>query len=290
VPDPTQQCGPVLVGDHESYRLPALTSLPPGVSAQTDWGASPLSGGWYGRQIVNACRLHPDGFLTWHGKAAARVEVDPGDDPLNLRENSERAEMAFLQDSQGNPINETASSGVLYYATSYYLPANWNGTNYPWHVFQAGGANWPGNVAMDCSVDGGGQCNSWSLVMQFYPWGGLSAAATDVGAPQQLYFDANGQRLQLGNAALAKWTDLVFEIDWASGSATIWRRDEGQTQFTQVANGVGGAPSGNVYEKQGLYRGGTVNGRVDILWIGPTARGSTFSAVEQAAYGTNNGP
>jgi hypothetical protein len=126
--------------------------------------------------------------------------------------------------------------------------------------------------------------------MQFYPWGTLSAAATDVGAAQQLYFDVNGQRLQLGNAALATWTDLVFKIDWSSGSVTIWRRDQGQAQFVQMAGATGGAPSGNVYEKQGLYRGGTVNGRVDVLWIGPIARGSTFSAVEQAAYGTNKGP
>jgi hypothetical protein len=41
--------------------------------------------------------------------------------------------------------------------------------------------------------------------------------------------------------------------------------------------------------KQGHYRGGNVNGRTDVLWVGPTARGDTFSAVEQAAFGTNVG-
>jgi hypothetical protein len=53
---------------------------------------------------------------------------------------------------------------------------------------------------------------------------------------------------------------------------------------------TGGAPSQAIYFKQGLYRGGSVNGRTDVFWAGPTARGSTFSAVEQAAFGTNVGP
>jgi hypothetical protein len=42
--------------------------------------------------------------------------------------------------------------------------------------------------------------------------------------------------------------------------------------------------------KQGLYRGGNVDGRTDVYWVGPTVRGGTFSAVEQAAFGTQVGP
>jgi hypothetical protein len=50
------------------------------------------------------------------------------------------------------------------------------------------------------------------------------------------------------------------------------------------------APAAGTYMKQGLYRGGTVDGRSDVHWVGPTVRGSTFAAVEQAAFGTSAGP
>jgi hypothetical protein len=255
----------------------------------TDWVQHPTSGGWSGKQIMDDCRLHPDGS-TWHGKGAVRVEVEPTDDPLQLGANSERAEMLGMQDASGNAIEETAASATQYYATSYYLPATWNGTQYPWSVFETGGSTWPGNVSTDCSVNGGINCSSWSLVMQFYHWGALTAGATSVNGPQQLYIDVGGQHFALGTAALGKWTDLVFQVDWATNTLTVWRRDEGSTSFTQAATGIAGAPTGNVYLKQGLYRGGTVNGRVDVFWMGPTARGSSFAAVEGAVFGTSNGP
>jgi hypothetical protein len=239
---------------------------------------------------MDACRMHPDGVVTWHGKAAVRVEVDPKDDPLNLGENTERSEMAFLQDATGTQINETSASGVVYYATSYYLPLSWSGTNYPWSVFERGGSTWPGNQSTNCAANNGIDCSSWSLIMQFYGWGVLSAASTDVGVPERLYFDLGTQRLDLGAAALGAWTDLVFRIDWGAGDLTIWRRDQAQPQFAQATHAVGAAPTAAIYEKQGLYRGGTVNGRVDVLWIGPSARGASFAAVEHSAFGTSVGP
>ena len=81
-----------------------------------------------GKQTMNACRIQADGFLTSHGKAAARVEVQPGDDPLNLGAGSERSEMYALQTPTGTTIEESSSSGVQYYATSYYFPTTWVGT------------------------------------------------------------------------------------------------------------------------------------------------------------------
>ena len=62
------------------------------------------------------------------------------------------------------------------------------------------------------------------------------------------------------------------------------------SSFTQVVAATFPAPPNGTYMKQGLYRGGNVNGRTDVLWVGPTARGSTFSAVERAAFNTNVGP
>ena len=80
-------------------------------------------------------------------------------------------------------------------------------------------------------------------------------------------------------------------VDWGAGNYTVWRRDEGQVTFTQVLTGKKEIPPDrDIYVKQGLYRGGNVDGRTDVLWIGPTARGTSFSAVERQAFGTNDGP
>jgi hypothetical protein len=280
-------CTVVAPGDHEQYHLPPLATLATGVTAQIDWTSNPTSGGWYGAQIMDACRIHPDGFSTWHQKAAVRVEVDPNDDPLMLGANSERAEMLTLQTAGGAQVLDDASSGVQFYATSYYFPSTWGGTQLPWSAFQG----------IDCAAGDQHQCNSWSFVLQFHgdtiAWGGLVAAQTSVGGPQYYDFTLGGKHLALpdnGAIALGKWTDFVLQLDWTTGAIKLWRRDEGQSAFGSMASDTVTIPAEKMYLKQGLYRGANVKGRVDVLWIGPTARGSTFAAVEMAAFGTSNGP
>lgn len=275
-PDAGKLCAPVPPGDHERYHLPPPTGLPAGLSFMTDWTQRP-TGGWYGEQVMDACRMRPDGFLTSHGKAAVRVEVQPKDDPLALNANSERAEMLIMQDSSGRQMKENRASGTQYYATSYYFPLSWHGEQLPWSGF-------PGS---DCSTGNQNQCNSWSFVLQFYGWGGLSAANSTRGGKQSFAF--NGRPFSANaEVALGKWTDLVFMANWETGNYTIWRRDEGQTKFAQVLTGAK-TLTGDVVVKQGLYRGGNVNGRTDVLWIGATSRGDSFSAVERASFGTTNG-
>jgi hypothetical protein len=248
---------------------------------------------------MDDCRYQadPGGFPTWHGKAAARLEVNPGDDPLNLGENSERTECLDEQDASGNQINESSASGTQYYATSYYFSTSWAATFYPYSVFESGGTSWPGNVSSDCG-SAGNLCNSWSLVMQFHgpgggaPWAVLAAGSTAPGQPQKMWL-AGSTDVQFsdgGQLVAGAWVDLVIELDWASAAFTIWRRNQGQTAFSQVVATTFPAATSGTYMKQGLYRGGNVNGRTDVLWVGPTARGSTFAAVEQAAFGTNVGP
>jgi hypothetical protein len=259
-------CPAVTPGDHETYGLPATTGLPTGVSAMTNWTQNPGSGGWNGRQVMDACRYQadPGGFATWHGLASARVEVNPGDDPLALGQGSERAELLNLQNAMGPVVEGT---GTVYYATSYYFPSSWDGTFLH------------------------GDSNSWSFVMQFYPLGGLAAGRHDTAAPQ-IYGFASFTFSDGGAILLGKWTDFVSMIDWSVGHVVWWRRDEGQSAFTKVIDGTDQAFLGatGVYVKQGLYRGGDVSGRTDVLWIGPTVRGDSFSAVEQAAFTTNVGP
>jgi hypothetical protein len=272
-----KKCLPVAPGPHERYRLTPNKELPPGISFATDW-ARIKTGGWFGQQSMDGCRLESDGVLTWHGKASARVEVQPKDDPLNLKSNSERAEMLIMQDAKGNAIKENSGGGTQYYATSYYFPVTWQGQQLPWSAF----------APTDCSVGDQNQCNSWSAIWQFYGWGALGAVQTSVGGPQEYLFNntefTDGGRLQLG-----KWTDFVFMVDWNTGAFTVWRRDEGQINFKRVLNGKTPVTR-EVYIKQGLYRGGNVNGRTDVLWIGPTARGTSFSAVERQAFDTDTGP
>lgn len=103
-----------------------------------------------------------------------------------------------------------------------------------------------------------------------------------------------------GAISLGQWTDLVMMVAFAStpvGHIAVWRRNEGEATFTQVVdvpnvatlqfNSKVSSTVGDHYWKQGLYRGG-VN-RVDVLWIGPTVRATTFEAAEMAALGTTSG-
>jgi hypothetical protein len=255
-----------ITGDRTSSKQPAPPAVT-GVSFVTDWTAQPATGGWTRTQIMDACRYHADG-MTWHGKASARVEVRPGDDPLALGAGSERAEMLSAQNASGE-LDETTASGSVFYATSYRFPSTWDGTFLK------------------------GDENSWSFVMQFYPWGGLAAGRSADGKPQTIFLTSPAGDLAFGSGGaidLGKWTDLVFNVDWSTGHVIAWRRAEPATAFTKEVDAAGNKPTGSVYLKQGLYRGGDVKGRIDILWIGPTARGASFVAVESAAFGTNAGP
>ncbi len=279
IPNASKICAPVRPGTHESYRLPPPGKLPDGISFASDW-MQVRTGGWFGQQAMDGCRMQTDGFRTWHGKAAVRVEVQPNDDPLALHANSERAEMSSMQDASKKEIKENSRSGIQYYATSYYFPATWQGQQLPWSAF----------APTDCSAGDQSQCNSWSVVWQFYGWGALAAAQTAVNGPQHYLFNG-AQFTDGGSIALGKWTDFVFMVDWGTGAFTVWRRDDGQSSFSQVLSGKTPVPAGReIYAKQGLYRGGNVGGRTDVFWIGPTARGSSFSAVEQQAFGTDTGP
>ena len=277
-PSASKMCPPVRPGSHQSYRLPPTPKLPDGIFFATDWTQN-RTGGWAGEQIMDRCRIQPDGFLTWHGMPAVRVEVQPNDDPLALNANSERAEMLIMQGANKTAIKENNKSGTQYYATSYYFPTTWRGQQLPWSAF----------APADCAAGDQNRCNSWSFVWQFYGWGGLSAAQTAVNGPQHYQFNGS-QFTDGGLIAMGKWTDFVFMVDWSMGDYTIWRRDENQITFMRALTGKTAVPRGrDIYVKQGLYRGGNVGDRTDVLWIGPTVRGSNFSAVEHQAFGTNNG-
>lgn len=276
--DSARQCPAALPGRRESVALPPNKSLAAGITFATNWGEL-ASGGWYGRQAMDDCRIRPDGVRTWHGMAAVRIEVQPHDDPLDLHANSERAEMLVMQDAAGREIRESNASGAQFYATSYFLPADWRGQQLPWSAF----------APVDCSAAEQTVCNSWSYIWQFYGWGGLTAGQRTPNGPQRYAFN-NLVLSDGGLVTLGKWTDFVFFVDWNTGAFTVWRRDEGRDKFQQALTGRSPVPRlRSIYVKQGLYRGGNTGGRTDVLWIGPTTRGSSFASVEQQAFGTTNG-
>jgi hypothetical protein len=276
--DPSPACTAVPIqGDRTSSALPPPPAAGADVSFLTDWARIPAGGGFNRTQIMDPCRIHPDG-QTAHSMPAVRVEVRPGDDPLALGANSERAEVLTMQNASGT-IQETAASGTQYYATSYFFPTTWDGT------FLRGNSN------------------SWSFVMQFHGTGsalpgGLTAGRHTVGGPQIYQLQGVGQTYDLSNGtiSLGRWTDFVFVYAWAAtatGHITVFRRDQGQPKFTQVLDvaNVVTMPSAteSYYWKQGLYRGGDVGTRIDVFWMGPTARAASFAAAEMAAFGTSKG-
>jgi len=267
------------------------------VSFNGDWDKDPAQGGWADIQVVEPSKLQKDpNTPTWHNRGAARVEVDYGDDPLNLGEGTERAEVLNMQDSAGKQILENEGSGTQYYAISYEFPTDWAGT--------------------EIAGDG----TSWSIVFQLHgpdnlgysPAFALNAAKTTSTGPETYFVTTNAGDRQTGCCgpsydfsdggliSLGQWTDFIIMMSFAStatGHITIWRRDEGQTGFAQVVdvgnvatlqyNSQIGSTVGGHYWKQGLYRGGV--DRADVLWMGPTVRATSFEAAEMAAFGTASG-
>jgi len=225
---------------------------------------------------MDSCRMQPDpSFPTWHSLPSARVEVNPHDDPLDS--GGERAEVLVMQMSNGTQWNESPASGTQWYAASYYFPVGWGCTQTP-------------------------GVEDWCACMQFHPdnYGGSLIAmgcadrSRTITGPQQIWFEGSQTWDFSDNGTImpGKWIDLVFSIDWVTGQTVWYRRTQPETSWTQVLNIVDKAmlPTVSGYFKQGLYRGPTGSiKRTDVLWIGPSARGSSFSAVEAAAFGTSNG-
>ncbi|MGE4132605.1 MAG: hypothetical protein AB7F86_13260, partial [Bdellovibrionales bacterium] len=111
----------------ENYSQPANSALPSGLTFLTDWAKYTRAGGWSSYQAMDACRLSYDpSFQTWHGLAVARVEVNPGDDPIGS--GGERSEVLIPQSSTGKAIYENSASGRQFIAVSYFFPSNWDAT------------------------------------------------------------------------------------------------------------------------------------------------------------------
>jgi hypothetical protein len=126
---------------------------------------------------------------------------------------------------------------------------------------------------------------------------------------------ANGQRRNAislpftnGELRLGHWIQFLIDVVWAydsHGSLAVYRRDEGETAFTQILtqaeqptlqfnsqfpdsqNTGPPLPSGPKYLhywKAGYYRS-VSPGVTSRLWLGPIVRGTSLEEVAVAAFG-----
>jgi hypothetical protein len=250
-----------------------LLSLPftaaAAVSFQGGWedGVVTGPGSWYNKQAVGAYSLQIVSDVVRAGSKAMRVEVRPGDNPLNCCFSSERAEVTIMTNPDGSDLQEGPSSGTQYYGFSVRLEPNFQ---FPlWSVvFQLHGPDYLDVFPLiSVGLDSGG----------FY----LDHYGGNV---------ANTTRLHraLGPVTAGVWTDFILKITYATGATgevMVWRRNEGEQNFTQVATlsdvptlqYIGSDPVGEHYWKTGYYR--SKEDFTSVIWNDNVVRADTYEEV-----------
>jgi hypothetical protein len=183
---------------------------------------------------------------------------------------------------------ETVDSGTQYFALSYKFPLDFVSIpSNPWGAMQI--------VLQLHGPDGLGASPPFALDVR----GSRFAVTTNGGDI------ADGNHLVVhpffdGSLNLGYWTDLMIRIKFATdatGSITIWRRNETETRFREVLhidhiptlqyNSARTNVNTRHYWKQGLYR--SKMPVRNTFWIGPMARATSFAAAERAAFNTKSG-
>nr|MBA3706030.1 heparin lyase I family protein [Bacteroidota bacterium] len=95
------------------------------------------NGNWGITQMVASDRIQRVTSPVRKGQYAARVQVGPGDDPINS--SGERSEVSGMKASNGNSIEENESSGTQYHAFSIRLDPTWKSISGWAIVFQLHG-------------------------------------------------------------------------------------------------------------------------------------------------------
>lgn len=259
-------------------------------------------GGWQFVQAMSPDRIQLDKTNLNHGMPSMHITVKPGDNPINS--SGERTEFSGMMTGR-TLLTENANSHTQYIAVSYKFPAGYDANNYAdkYNNFWAANLQLHGPDTLGMSPDfafgvgrtvaGGVPVYAANFFSGAIPYD-LYKAGKATAFVHKLAFKP-GTNVVVPD----KWTDfiIVINFDVANGSGQIWRRDEGHTGFEKVAE-VAGIPTlqtsdkvtavGEHYWKQGLYRN-VQPGRTNELWIGPTARATTFEAAELAAFGTRDG-
>lgn len=284
---------------------PSPLPSPGDVTFRGDWERGITGpGNWTTAQLVDPGRLQRVTGPVRQGQYAARFEVRSGD---RWRTTSgERAEVANMSREDGSLIPENAASGTQFYGLSVRLDPNWETPR---------GTRDPGGPAT-CP----GRARAWGTILQLHgpdqfpggPSGTFSTSpafglnVTNPGASDAFSVSTNAGQLDPsdpfrnettyplseGQLNRGQWVDFILEIGWAgdsSGRINVWRRDEGESDFAQVLsmNNVATLQYvGSVedhYWKHGFYRAEC--NLTNILWLDGMARGTTFDAVRNVAFG-----
>lgn len=220
-----------------------------------DWESGTVTGqgntNWAMRQTVATDRFRLINDASRVG-TYARVEVRPGDDPINA--GTERSEVLGMQNADNSWLDENEDSGTQQYSFSVKFDSTWQA---------------PVNTGQ----------GAWAVFLQlhgsdvYHTNPAISFNATDkisLGTRVGDLATSGMKDYPLSNSSLnkGKWIDLILTIKFAKDNAgfiNLLRRDEGQAIFTEVLN-VTGIPTlqysslvdnGVVkdhYWKHGLYR------------------------------------
>jgi len=184
----------------------------------------------------------------------ARIEIRKGDHPLHCQDCGERSEIVMMQDAHGNPLYENIGSGIQRYAFSVKFDPSWR--------TMLGNNN-----------------GAWGIFLQLHGPDNLDTnPAFELNATDRITFGmrtgditkSRGKDYTLLNGKLNKghWIDFILTVKYAAdntGFVTIQRRDEGETDFTQIlklaniptlqySSKVNNGKVGDHYMKIGLYR------------------------------------
>lgn len=254
--------------------VPAATHA--SVSFQNGWETGGVTGtgpnAWRNSQLVAQDRMQIVSDVVRNGSKALRVEVRPGDDPLGL--NTERAEVLNMNGPSGT-IAESEGTTV-YYGFSVRADPNW--------------------------VNPAPNSGQWSIIFQLH-----ESDTLHPGSNPPFTFDMKGvfsigtkgtdgvfRTINFSDNSLRKgeWVDFIFRVKWAktkTGEVQVWRRNQDQTAFTQVAltTGISTLQDGtNSYWKQGQYR--SKANVTSIFWLDNMTRADTYNEV-LAVFGAGGG-
>ena len=240
-------------------------------------------GNWKAAQVVAGDRLQLTTDPVRQGHYSLRVEVRPGDDPIHS--SGERAEVLVMTDANGSPINESEASGTQYFAFSVRLDAGW----------QRPAPEKNGNWAVVFQLHGPDELNTGpSFAVSVLDHFNIAIHAGDLDFPEK---SLQWKSYEFSDSGLTpgKWVDLVLRIKFAkdfTGAVAVWRRNEGQSSFTQVISieniptlqyRSSVSPVGTHYWKHGLYR--SKQARItNVLWLDGLTRGESFDEVVSAAF------
>jgi hypothetical protein len=250
-----------------------------------EWVAGYGANHWRIVQERGMDRLHVESDPTSpKGGAVLRVEVRPGD---SVGFSGERAEVSHMLSPTGAQYPVTADSGHEVYGLAVKVDPQWQPPANSWH--------W-GVVLQLHGPDDFGAPPALALAVEenFH----LNSCVGDLlegGASRNK--DTKSLPFTRGDLRPGHWVQFLLDVVWAydsRGSLTVYRRDEGETNFTPVLTQPAQAtlqsrsttpnPVGTHYWKMGYYRSHSP-GVTSRLWLGPLVRGNTLQEVATAAFG-----